>query len=137
MVLCMIRKFLNYETVSYLVFGFLTTLIGFGSFVLFVYMGFGTATANSISTVLAVLFAYFTNKVFVFRSACWSIKFIAAEFAKFCSGRLVVFIAETLLLVLLVDLLGLNSTIMKAFTMILVIVGNYCISKWVVFKNRH
>ena len=131
----MIKKLLNYETISYLICGVLTTLIGFGSFVLFVYTGFGTATANALSTVLAVLFAFFANKVFVFKSFSWSIKFVVGELIKFCSGRLVMFVAETLLLVLLVDVFGLSSVIMKAFTMTLVVVGNYCISKWFVFRG--
>ena len=131
----MIKKFLNYETISYLICGGLTTLVGFGSFVLLASSGFGTAFANTVSTALAVLFAYFTNKVFVFRSAGWGMKFIAGEIAKFCSGRLVMFVAETLLLVLLVDMLGLNSALMKALTMVLVVVGNYCFSKWVVFRK--
>ena len=132
----MIKKILNYETVSYLVSGVLTTIIGFGSFVLFVNANIGTAASNTISTALAVLFAYFSNKIFVFRSARWGIKFIALEFAKFCSGRLVMFVCETLLLVLLVDALGFNSIVMKAFTMVLVVVGNYCFSKWIVFKTK-
>ena len=121
---------------SYLACGVLTTILGFGSFVLFVNLGLGTAFSNTVSTVLAVLFAYFANKVFVFRSACWSIKFLTKEFVKFCSGRFVMFITETLLLILLIDALGLNSTIMKAFTMILVVIGNYCFSKWVVFRKK-
>ena len=136
MVFCMIKKLLNYETISYLICGALTTLVGFGSFVLFTYVSFGTAAANTFSTVLAVFFAYIVNKKFVFKSAVWSIKFVAKEFAKFCSARIVVFVAETLLLVLLVDALGFNSTIMKAFTMVLVVVGNYCFSKWIVFKKQ-
>ena len=131
----MIKKLFNYETASYLVCGVLTTMVGFGSFVLLIYANFGTAVSNTVSTVLAVLFAYFTNKIFVFRSAGWSLKLIATEFAKFCSGRFVMFVCETLLLILLVDVLGLNSTIMKAFTMGLVVVGNYCFSKWIVFKK--
>ena len=130
----MIKKLLNYETVSYLICGVLSTVIGFGSFVLMVYAGFGVAVANSISTGLAVLFAYVTNKMFVFRSFNWGAKFVAAELTKFCSGRLVMFIAETLLLVLLVDILGFDSTIMKALTLVLVVIGNYCFSKWLVFK---
>ena len=131
----MIKKILNYETISYLICGVLATIVGFGSFVLLVYADFSTAAANTFSTGLAVLFAYFTNKVFVFRSARWSIKFIAEEFVKFCSGRIVMFALETLLLILLVDALGFNSTFMKALTMILVVVGNYCFSKWIVFKK--
>ena len=135
LVLCMIKKFFNYETASYLICGGLTTLVGFGSFVLLAYLGFSTAFANTVSTALAVLFAYFANKVFVFRSARWSLKFIAEEFAKFCSGRLVMFVVETSLLVLLVDIVGLNSALMKAFTLVLVVVGNYCFSKWIVFAK--
>ena len=131
-----IKKFLNYETISYLVCGGLTTIVGFGSFVLLIFFGFGTAAANSVSSAMAVLFAYFANKIFVFRSARWGIKFIAQEFAKFCSARLVMFVTETLLLVLLVDNLGFDSTIMKALTMVLVVVGNYCFSKWLVFKKK-
>ena len=132
----MIKKILNFETISYLVCGGLATIVAFGSFVLLVYAGFGTAASNAGSTALAVLFAYFTNKIFVFKSTCWNIKFALAEFAKFCSGRFIMFVLETVLLVLLIDVMGLSSVIMKAFTMVLVVVGNYCFSKWVVFKQR-
>ena len=132
----MIRKFLNYETISYLISGLLVTIVGFGSFVLFVHVGFGTAVSNSISSAMAVVCAYFLNKVFVFKSTRWGAMFIAKEFAKFCSGRLVMFVLETLLLILLVDVLGLNPTIMKAFTVTLVVIGNYCFSKWIVFRRQ-
>ena len=131
-----LRTFINYETISYLFFGGLTTIVGFGSFVVFMYIGFNTTISNTISTILAVLFAYFTNKIFVFKSKGWGFWFTACEIAKFCSGRFVMFAAETLLLILLIDLLGFNSTIMKAFTMTLVVAGNYCFSKWIVFKKK-
>ena len=132
----MIKKILNYETISYLVCGGLVTIVGFGSFVLFVHADFGTAASNSISTAMAVVCAYLLNKVFVFKSTGWGIKFIAEEFAKFCSGRLVMFVLETLLLILLVDVLELDPTIMKAFTVTLVVIGNYCFSKWIVFRGK-
>ena len=131
----MIKKFLNYETISYLVCGLLVTVVGFGSFVLLIHLNFGTAASNTISSAMAILCAYFLNKVFVFKSTRWGIKFIAEEFAKFCSGRLLMFVLETVLLVLLVDIAGLSPTIMKALTMFLVVVGNYCFSKWVVFRR--
>ena len=131
----MIKKILNYETISYLVCGLIVTVVGFGSFVLLVHANIGTAASNTVSTVMAVVCAYFLNKVFVFKSIRWGIKFVAEEFAKFCSGRLVMFVLETLLLVLLVDIIGLYPTIMKVFTMFLVVAGNYCFSKWVVFRR--
>ena len=127
------KKILNYETISYLFFGGLNTVVGLGSFVALIHIGFGTTVSNTISTALAVLFAYFTNKIFVFKSAKWEPKFLLHEFIKFCSGRLVMFIIETLLLVLLINILDFNASIMKAFTMALVIAGNYCFSKWIVF----
>jgi len=127
-------KYLNRETISYLIFGVLTTIIGLGSFALAVHVGLGTATANTVSTVLAVLFAYVTNKIFVFRSPGWGLKLLLVEFGKFCGARLVTFIMETLLLVLLVDVLGFHSVLMKGFTMVLVVLGNYILSKWVVFR---
>ena len=129
------KKFLNRETISYLFFGVLATVVALGSFVVLLQIGFSTAAGNTISTALAVLFAFFTNKVFVFQSITWKFLFILKEFVKFCSGRFIMFVLETLLLVLLVDILHLNSTVMKTFTMMLVIAGNYCFSKWVVFKN--
>ena len=131
----MIKKFLNYETISYLVCGVLVTVIGFSSFVLLVHMNLGTAASNLISSALAVVCAYLLNKVFVFKPARWGIKFIMQEFAWFCSGRLVMFVLETLLLIGLVDVLGFDPAVMKAFTVTLVIVGNYCFSKWVVFRK--
>ena len=128
-------KYLNRETISYLICGGLTTAVGLGSFALAVHIGAGTVVANTLSTVLAVLFAYVTNKVFVFRSRRWTIVFLAAEFTKFCGARLVTFVLETALLVLLVDVFGLNSFIMKTLTMVLVIIVNYILSKRMVFKQ--
>jgi len=129
-----ISKHVNRETISYLICGVLTTAIGWGSFAIAVHFGFGTATANAVSTALAVLFAYITNKIFVFRSPGWGIKLLVVEFGKFCGARLVTFIAETALLLLLVDVLGFNSTLMKGVSMVVVVIGNYVLSKWLVFR---
>jgi putative flippase GtrA len=131
-----IKKYLNRETVSYLICGVLATIVGLGTYALAIYVGLNTATANTVSTVLAVLFAYATNKVFVFRSPGWGLKKIAPELGKFCAARLLTFVVETLLLVLLVDMMGLHSMITKGGTMVLVIIGNYVLSKWIVFTDK-
>ena len=132
----LISKFLNRETISYLICGVLTTIVGFGSFALADYTGMGTAAANAISNGLAILFAYVTNKIYVFRSPSWAPRFVAAEFAKFCGARLIIFALETLLLLLLVDVLGFNSLLMKGLAMVLVVLGNYGFSKWMVFTKK-
>ena len=124
------------ETWLYLVMGGLTTLVGFGSYVWLVRLGWGTMAANTLSTVLATLFAYVTNKLWVFESPSWRPGLVLPEFVKFCTARVFTFVAETALLVLLVDALGLHSAAMKACTMVLVIIGNYALSKWVVFTRK-
>ena len=131
-----IKKFLNRETISYLICGALTTVIGLGVYALCVHIELGTAVANTISTVLAVIFAYLTNKAFVFQSRAWNIRALIPEFAKFCGVRVATYVAETGLLVLLVDVLHFPSVLTKAFTTALVVVGNYALSKWMVFTHK-
>jgi len=130
----MLKKILNRERVSYLVVGALTTILGIGSFAFFAWLGTSTAVANTLSTVLAVLFAFVTNKIFVFRSEGWGLNG-AGELVRFLIARGVTFVAETALLVFLVDMLGLDSTIMKIITTVLVILANYVLSKWFVFEK--
>jgi len=116
--------------------GGLTTVIGFGSYVLFAYLGLNTALSNTLSTILATLFAFVTNKMLVFRTPSWCATHVVGEFAKFCVARFFTFALETILLVLLVDMLGLHNAAMKAISMIMVITGNYALSKWLVFTQK-
>ena len=102
---------------------------------LFDALAFSTVANNSLSTALAVLFAYIVNKVYVFDSPNWSMAVVVSEFAKFSIGRMGVFVLETLVLFLVVDVFGFDSVMMKACTMVMVVVSNYCISKWVVFRK--
>ena len=131
-----LKKFLNRETISYLVCGGCTTILGLGTFTIAVYLGVETALANTIATAIAVCFAYCVNKIIVFRSRDWRFISVIREFAKFCGARFFTFISETVILVLLIDLLGFHSVLSKGFTSILVIVGNYMLSKWVVFRSK-
>ena len=131
-----IKTFLNRETISYLIVGVLTTGVGFGSYAAALYAGFGIIAANTFSHVLAVIFAYITNKAFVFRSLDWSIKNILKEFGKFGSARIISYVLETALLVYLVDILGFHALITRMFTMTLVVIGNYIFSKFIVFKKK-
>ena len=131
-----LRKILvNRETITYLVFGVLTTIIGFGTYWLFSYIGMGTITANSVSSAIAVLFAFITNKIFVFKSSSWKIKTALRELGSFVVGRLATYLMETIILYLLVDTLGFNNLICKGLTMVMVVIGNYIISKFAVFRK--
>ena len=79
------------EIVLYLLFGGLTTVVGFVTLYLFAGI-FGDRTillANTLSWVAAVTFAYVTNKLWVFESRSWGFRFAAREFRDFTAARLV------------------------------------------------
>ena len=91
--------------------------------------------SNAIAWVVAVAFAYLTNKPFVFRSYDWSMKTVVPELTKFVGCRVGSGAAETLILLLTVDILGWNGNIWKLITSVLVVVLNYVGSKLLVFKK--
>ena len=64
----LIKKFLNRETVSYLVFGVLTTIVNYASYELCKWLGVHYTVSTVAAWVLAVAFAYITNKLYVFES---------------------------------------------------------------------
>ena len=81
------------------------------------------------------IFAYLTNKPFVFRSHDWSAKTVVSEFARFVGCRVASGAMETGLLLLFVDMLGQNGNVWKIVTSILVVVINYIGSKLLVFRK--
>ena len=132
------RGFVNYETVSFLFFGGLTTLISIALFALFHYIaGMGVAMAGIVSDVLAVIFAFFTNKIYVFESTSWSPKIVVPELIKFGAARAFTIVLGILALVLLVDVMGFNAMLMRLLTIIFIhVLGNYVLSKWLVFTTK-
>ena len=132
----LINKLINREIIAYGIFGLLTTILALASFAGAVHIGLSVVAANTVSTVLAVLFAYITNKIFLFRSKVWRLTNLVTEFLTFCGSRLATFVGETALLYLLVDIGGFDPVITKAVTMVLVIIFNYVLSKWMVFRVK-
>ena len=130
----MINKFCNRETITYLICGALTFFLALAVFWLCDRAGMHVAVSNTISTIIAVLFAYIINKIVVFRSGSWNLLFLIREISAFLSGRFATYAGETVLLTLLVDVIGLDSFICKIFTTGLVIIANYLISKKFVFR---
>jgi len=131
-----IEKYLNREIVTYLICGILTTLLGIIVFWLCDSFGMRVAYSNTISHATAITFAYFVNKIFVFRSKSWVFAVLAREVSTFVTGRLATFAMETLLLIFLVDVLGFDGFICKLFTTVLVFISNYLISKKAVFTGQ-
>lgn len=125
------------ETILYLFFGAFTTLVNIVSYLFFTrVILFNFMVANALAWILAVLFAYVTNKFFVFESKRIEIKFLLKEFFSFISFRLLSGAVEMLIMYVVIDLLFVNDVIVKVFTNIVVIALNYLFSKMIIFKNK-
>jgi len=124
------------ETIRYLIVGGLTTLINFSLFVLMhEVMGVDSTVSNVTSISVSVLFAYVTNKLVVFRRRSDAFSQLAIEFLKFVGSRLFTMALEIGVVLMFDGALGWNATLGKAISQVLVIIGNYVISKLIVFKG--
>ena len=129
------RCFAN-ETISYLFFGVLTTVVNYLVYLpVYNLLGLSAALSNAIAWVVAVAFAYVTNKPFVFRSHDWSARTVIPELTKFVGCRIGSGVLETAIIFITVDCLSWNGNVMKLLTSVLVVVLNYIGSKLLVFKK--
>lgn len=130
----LIKKY--WDVFSYLFFGVLTTVVNYIVYLpVYNILGYSAAVSNAIAWAAAVAFAYLTNKPFVFKSYDWSLKTVVPELTKFVSCRIASGFAETLILLITVDILGWDGNLWKLLTSVLVVVLNYFGSKFLVFKK--
>lgn len=128
------KKLLKYkEIILYLVFGILTTLVNIVIYFIFanIFM-INYLISNIIAWIISVLFAYLTNRKYVFESKRSSIFFEMISF--FCS-RGITGLLDITLMWLFVENLILDDFIAKIFVNIIVIVLNYLFSKMIIFKE--
>lgn len=133
-----IKALLNkyWDIISYLFFGVMTTVVNYLVYLpVYNYLELSAAASNAVAWVAAVVFAYLTNKPFVFKSHDWSAKTVIPELTKFVSCRIASGLAETLILLVSVDLMGFDGNIWKLITSVLVVVLNYFASKFLIFKK--
>lgn len=125
------------EVLLYLFFGGLAVFLNLALFVLFTKrFGWGALFANVVDWVICVLFQFITNKTWVFDAETDSAKGFWAQLAGFFSGRLLTLGVEELMLFVFIDRLHWNSLLVKLIAQIVVIVSNYVISKFFVFKKK-
>lgn len=130
----LVRK--HWDILSYLFFGGLTTLVNFLIYYpCYNWLGLSATLSNIVAWVVAVAFAYLTNKPFVFRSHDWSWGTVGPELAKFVGCRIGSGLIETAALFLTVDLLQWNGNVMKLILAVVVVILNYVGSKLLVFKK--
>lgn len=124
------------EVLLYLFFGGLTCILSIGSYSYLVIMGMNPLYANVISWVLAVTFAYVTNKIWVFDAETHGMKELFREAVNFFAGRVFTLIVEELILLIFITLLAFNEVGVKVAAQVVVTVLNYLISKLLVFRDR-
>ena len=121
----------------YLIFGVLTTAVNYLVYIPCLnLLGLSASVSNVIAWCVAVLFAFLTNKPFVFESKDWSAKTLVPEFTKFVGTRVASGLVETLILLVTADLLGWNGNIWKLVTNVIVVILNYIGSKLLVFRKK-
>lgn len=136
----MINLYHKYEEIiNYLFFGVLTTIVS-----LLVYYGLvftildpksplQLQISNILSWCAGVLFAYFTNRRFVFKSNSEN---KVKEFITFTSARIITLLLDMFIMFIFVTVLKGNDKIFKLVSQVLVVISNYILSKLVVFKRK-
>lgn len=145
------KKLVNKETVTYVIFGVLTTLVN-----LLVFKGFDVLFkgkyylfTNTIAWIAAVAFAYVTNKLFVFESKSWKIDVIKKEIPSFLGARIASYFVEQAGLWIFVELLHFDEKVFdfilvklsgkitaKLIIGVIVVVINYVLSKFIIFSKK-
>ncbi len=126
------------ELILYVFFGGLTTLVNWGSFWLMfeiIHMDYLLATA--LAWVFSVIFAYITNRIWVFESKVTAIKAVLIEIAAFFAFRLLSGGMDMLLMYIGVDLLQINELLMKLVSNVFVVIANYIFSKLFIFRKKN
>lgn len=127
-----------YDLITYLFFGGLTTLVNWMIYLpCYNTLGIRSTVSNVIAWTGAVVFAFLTNKPFVFRSHDWSPKTLVPELIRFAGCRVGSGVLETGILWVTVDLLCWNGNAWKGITSVLVVILNYVGSKLLVFRKKN
>ena len=153
-----VEKLLQYEIVSYLFFGVLTTVVNFATYLIagkiagdgyeekilftlklseFSFDFSLLILINAIAWIVAVLFAFITNKLFVFESSSWKGKTLMKELSSFFGARILSFVIfEELVFMLLINIFGIHHLISKLLVAVFVVIFNYVASKLIIFRKK-
>ncbi|MBO5089426.1 MAG: GtrA family protein [Clostridia bacterium] len=120
------------EQILYIIFGAATTLVNIIAYFLLSKLPLGTAIATILAWLISVIFAFFTNRKYVFKA---SKSGFLKQFFGFFSMRVLTGALDVFIMILFVDVLEFNDLFIKILSNILVIILNYVFSKLFVFKK--
>jgi len=125
------------DLIAYVFFGGCTTVVNIVVYWAAAHpLGMGTLPANVLAWVVAVLFAYVTNRKWVFHSQANTPREILREIVSFFACRLATGVMDWVIMFVCVDVLCLNDMVIKILSNILVIILNFVFSKLLVFRKR-
>lgn len=125
------------SVIAYVFFGVCTTLVNVATYCVFhELLRFSNIAATIIAWFLAVLFAFYTNKVYVFESKSFQYSVFMKELLLFYLCRLMTGGMDLAIMYTAVDTLQLNAPLSKAASDILVIIINYIASKFLIFSHQ-
>lgn len=126
------------EIFDYLFFGGLVTIVNFISYYIPAnIIGVDKIVSNLIAFIISVIFAYIVNKEYVFETKWEGIQNVFKEFSSFVISRIGTgLLCDILIFAFMINILNINDVISKIFTQILVVILNYIIGKWFVFKQK-
>jgi len=125
------------ETGSYILFGILTTIVNFVSYMVFTkLMHLDYKVAATLAWILAVAFAFVTNKLFVFKSEETNKSVLVKEASGFLFFRGLSYFVDIFSIIVLVEWLGVFDAVSKIIASGIVAVFNYIASKYVIFRLR-
>lgn len=145
------------EIITYVIFGVLTTVVSWGSYTVFVEkLSMKVFVGNLLSWICAIVFAYITNKLWVFESKSWKPSVIGKEIVTFVASRGITGVIEILCVPLLaktgfdnifygilekmnisIGILFTDGIYSKIFLSVVVVILNYFFSKFIIFKNKN
>lgn len=131
------HKFVNRESVTYIIFGVLTTAVDWITYTILWRMGADYRISTALSWAAAVLFAFVTNKLFVFRSFSMNPVRLWREFASFVTARAATGILTMVMMIVMVSGLRWNEFVGKLIVSAVNLVLNYIFSKWFIFKKTN
>ena len=126
------------EIFDYLFFGGLVTIVNFISYYIPAnIIGVDKIVSNLIAFIISVIFAYVVNKEYVFETKWEGIQNVFKEFSSFVISRIGTgLLCDILIFAFMINILNINDVISKIFTQILVVILNYIVGKWFVFKQK-
>lgn len=133
------KLYISYrEVINYLIFGVLSTIVNFVSYYIFARLvGIDEVISSGMSWFCSVLFAYITNKIFVFDSKTESKKDLLKECISFFLARIVSgILCDVGTFALMVKVLKINDIVSKIVTQVMVVIVNYVFSKFIIFKRK-